>query len=386
MTNRLGWVANELEELDRLSLRRLLTTRESPPLAAMIQIDGRQFINFGSNDYLGIASSQELVLAVQYAASQVGVGAGASAMVNGRGTLHRKLETKIAEFEGRESALLFPSGFAANIGTISSLVDQQDVIFSDELNHASIIDGCRLSRAKTIVYSHSDMDDLVAKICQSTDFRRKLIVTDGLFSMDGDLAKLPSLCEIAKEYKAMLMVDEAHATGVLGENGKGTCEEFGVSDGVDIVVGTLSKALGTLGGFLVGSNSLIEYVFNRARSQVFSTALPEIIAASALAAFEIMMNEPDRRSKLQKSANRVREQLVDLGLDIGNSQSHIIPILIGSAEKTNSIASNFRKEGLFVPAIRPPSVPAGSSRLRISLASSHSPQHLQQLLNCAKSV
>ncbi len=345
----------------------------------MIQLAGRQFINFGSNDYLGLAADEKLVLAVQNSVSQLGFGSGASPLVNGRGTLHRRLEAELAKFEGRDDALLFSTGYAANIGTIGGLAGKPDVVFSDALNHASIIDGCKLCGANVVVYPHRDTATLKRHLQESKSFRRRLIVTDSLFSMDGDFAPLPDLCDLADQFDAMLMVDEAHATGVFGASGKGLTEHLEVSERIDAVVGTLSKALGCVGGFVAGNENLIKFIHNRARSYVFSTAFPEPNAAAALAALDVVRTEPERRIKLHQQANFTREFLTELGFSIGESQSQIIPILLGDADKALRFSEALLSQGVFLPAIRPPSVADGTSRLRISLSSVHRASQLETL-------
>ena len=386
-TGRLNWIEQQLQHLESNDLLRRLATRESPPVAGLVQIDGQQFINFGSNDYLGIAASEEMVNAVNHYVSQLGWGAGASPLVNGRGTLHRRLEQELADFEETEAALLFPTGYAANVGTICSLVGKSDVVFSDELNHASIIDGCRLSGAQVLVYRHNDMDHLESLLTESkSSAGRRLIVTDGLFSMDGDLAPVPKLVELAQQFDAMLMVDEAHATGVFGDQGRGVCEHFGIEQQVDVRVGTLSKALGSLGGFIVGPQSLIDWVCNRARTYVFSTAQPEAIAGASLAALKIVREQPQRRERLLELANRLRGQLSELGFETGNSESQVIPILVGKSELAVNMSKQLRAKGIYIPAIRPPSVPSGNARLRLSLSSDHTDAQIDSLVSALKQL
>ena len=386
-TGRLNWIEQQLQHLESNDLLRRLATRESPPVAGLVQIDGQQFINFGSNDYLGIAASEEMVNAVNHYVSQLGWGAGASPLVNGRGTLHRRLEQELADFEETEAALLFPTGYAANVGTICSLVGKSDVVFSDELNHASIIDGCRLSGAQVLVYRHNDMDHLESLLTESkSSAGRRLIVTDGLFSMDGDLAPVPKLVELAQQFDAMLMVDEAHATGVFGDQGRGVCEHFGIEQQVDVRVGTLSKALGSLGGFIVGPQSLIDWVCNRARTYVFSTAQPEAIAGASLAALKIVREQPQRRERLLELANRLRGQLSELGFETGNSESQVIPILVGESELAVNMSKQLRAKGIYIPAIRPPSVPSGNARLRLSLSSDHTDAQIDSLVSALKQL
>ena len=293
----LNWIDDVLDKLEKDHLLRSLTIRESPHVAGKVQIGGKQLIDFGSNDYLGLSAEQKLVDAVKSNSGYVGWGSGASPLIHGRGTLHARLEQELARFENCESALTFTSGFAANVGAISSLVDSEDVIFSDQLNHASIIDGCRLSGADIQVYRHADANHLSELITQSEkQYRRRLIVTDGLFSMDGDLAPLPDLVDLAQEHEAMLLVDEAHATGVFGANGRGVSEHFGVHEKVDVIVGTLSKSLGCHGGFVAGTESLIRWLINRARSYIFSTAVPDATCMAAVTSMHLVSQmKPERQ-------------------------------------------------------------------------------------------
>ena len=365
----LNWIEDELRTLEVNGLRRRLTTRTSPQAAA-ITLDGLTLINFGSNDYLGLAA-ESLNDHVIEAIRRHGWGSGASALVTGRGSLHAELEAALADFEGAEAALLFPSGFAANVGAVTSLAGKGDVIFSDAKNHASIIDGCRLSGARVQVYPHGDLDYLRMMLPQASVFRRRLIVTDGLFSMDGDLAPLCDLAAMAAQFEAMLMVDEAHATGVFGDHGRGTVEHWGVEEGVHVRVGTLSKAAGSIGGFVVGSRALIDWIANRARPYIYSTAPPEAIAAAGLAGLKQIEEEPHRRIELLSRAEQLRRQLIALGCDTGESASQIIPIIVGEPQATMRIAAALRENGFFVPGIRPPTVPEGESLLRISLSYAH---------------
>ncbi len=375
----LAWVDDELLTLERQHLRRQLAVRDGPQSPATIRLDGRSIVNFGSNDYLGFAA-ENLVAAVRDLIQQVGWGSGASPLITGRAAIHAELERALAEFEGTEAALLFPSGFAANVGTIPALVGKQDVIFSDAKNHASIIDGCRLSGARIEVYPHRDIDYLKTAIQDAGDFRRRLIITDGLFSMDGDLAPLAKLAELAEQFDAVLMVDEAHATGVFGTNGRGVCEHLGTEDGVHVRVGTLSKALGSIGGFVVGQQRLIDWLANRARSYVFSTALPEATAAAGIEALRLVQCEPQRRAALLDRAASLREQLKQQGWSTADSASQIIPVIVGDPARTMDMASVLRERGLQVPGIRPPSVPAGESLLRISLSYAHTEEMIDRLL------
>lgn len=374
----LDWIQDELQTLDDLSLRRRLTVRESSQDPSSLQLEERELVNFGSNDYLGLASHGLVESAVRIA-QQRGWGSGASPQVTGRAREHAALEVELAAFEQTAAALVFPTGYAANVGTVSSLVGRGDIIFSDAKNHASIIDGCRLSGARIQTYPHLDCDYLRKLISQATRFRRRLIVTDSLFSMDGDLAPLDRLVDIADDFQAMLMVDEAHATGVFGEMGRGVCEHFGVEQRVPVRVGTFSKALGSMGGFAVGSRQLVEWLSNRARTYFFSTAAPEALAAAGRAALRLVQDEPQRRVTLLQHARALRQRLQSDGWSVGRSASQIIPVLVGQPELTLRITEQLRREGFFVPGIRPPSVPAGESLLRISVSYAHTQEMLHAL-------
>ena len=386
--NPFDWIDDELTNLRRDDL-----LREIPaPLdrqGAVVEVGGRRLVNFASNDYLGLACNERLVAAAAQACTASGVGRGASPLVCGRSRAHADLEKRLAEFEGTEAALLFPSGFAANAGAIPALVDRDDVIFADAKNHASLIDGCRLARATTHVYPHGAVDALSELLRDSErgGVRRRLIVTDSLFSMDGDLAPLGQIADLARRYGAMLLVDEAHATGVFGAHGRGLCEtalgDHADADGAAgiIRIGTLSKALGAAGGFVVGTRSLVHWLANRARSYVFSTAQPAAISAAALAALEIIDEEPWRRTQLLEAAKRLRAELQNCGWNTGRSASQIIPLVVGDPARAVELSGMLRDRGYWVPAIRPPSVPPGESLLRLSLTAAHTPEMIAGLLD-----
>lgn len=374
----LAWIDQELATLDALGLRRRLVERQGAQ-GPVIEVDGVSLVNFGSNDYLGLAASPELRSAVQAALEADGWGSGASPLVTGRGEWHARLERAIADFEETEAALLFPSGFAANVGAIAALAGKGDLILSDAKNHASVIDGSRLSGAQVRIYPHVDMLSVEKYLAQASGFRRRLVVTDSLFSMDGDLAPLDELADLAARFDAMLLVDEAHATGVFGEHGRGGCEYFGVESRMAVRVGTLSKALGSSGGFVVGRRSLIEWLANRARPYVFSTAAPGPLAAAGLAALEMVRREPERRRRLLDHSARLRARLTSDGWQLGASISQIVPILIGSPDVTMDLAARLRAAGFWAPGIRPPTVPDGESLLRISLTSEHTPEMVDSL-------
>ncbi|MDZ4818986.1 MAG: 8-amino-7-oxononanoate synthase [Planctomycetota bacterium] len=393
MPHPLDWLDDELQRLDHAGLRRRQFTHTGAqgPTIDVPEIDSAKaqtLVNFGANDYLGLACDPRLIAAARDAMQSEGYGAGASPLVTGHSNSHMQLEQALAEFEQVEAVLLFSSGYAANTGTIAALVERGDAIFADAKNHASLIDGCRLSRADVHIYRHLDSAHLEELLNQHRSYRRRLIVTDSLFSMDGDIAPLDKIAELAAQHNCMLLVDEAHATGVFGPHGRGLCEQFGVcesqQDGAHsaglIRVGTLSKALGCAGGFVVGSRALIDWLYNRARSYVFSTAHPAANAAAALAALQIVQSEPQRRTRLLQNAESLRQRLNDAGWNTGHSQSQIIPILIGDPARTMDLASKLRSAGFFVPGIRPPSVPEGESLLRISLSSAHTEEMLERLL------
>ncbi len=376
----LDWIARELESLRRVSLRRALAARSSFQ-GPIIVLDGRELVNFGSNDYLGLAADRRLVIAARDALQEIGWGGGASPLVTGYSEFHHRLEVRLAEFEGTEAALVFGSGYAANTGTIGALIGPGDVVFADRKNHASILDGCRLSRADVRPYPHGDWQELGRLLGRTAAARRRLIVTDSVFSMDGDLAPLKELAELADRHGAMLMVDEAHATGVFGDRGRGVAEWLALEDRVHVRMGTLSKALGSIGGFVAGSRPLIDWLANRARSFVFSTASPAAAAAVGLAALKIVLDEPERRRTLLERASAVRQALVVQGWNTGQSASQIIPLVVGTPEAAIHLSGALGDRGLFVPAIRPPTVPEGEACLRISLTWAHSPEMIDRLLD-----
>jgi 8-amino-7-oxononanoate synthase len=371
MSDPLAWIDNEAIERSRLGLWRQLATRGAS-LPGTVEENGHVLINFASNDYLGLAADPRLISAASEAAERFGWGAGASPLVSGWRIPHDELAHALAEFEGTEAALLFPSGYAANLGTIAALVGPGDAIYCDKLNHACLIDGARLSGAKLRVYPHNDADRLAEILTRDGGrFRRSLIATDGVFSMDGDLAPLPDLVAIAERFGAMLLVDEAHGTGVFGPDGRGAASACEVAERVPIRVGTLSKALGSIGGFVAGSRRLIEHLINHARSAIYSTALPPAAAAAAKTALAIVQNEPERRDQLSASAAWLRHELAAIGIDTLRSSGPIIPVRIGDPESAMRVSSQLRDLSFLVPAIRPPTVPHGLSRLRISLSAAH---------------
>ncbi|HEX4414532.1 MAG TPA: 8-amino-7-oxononanoate synthase [Lacipirellulaceae bacterium] len=391
--NPLAWIDAALADLERNDLRRHRATRTSAQ-SAQVTIDGRDLINFGSNDYLGLASDKRLAAAAQAAAEREGWGGGASPLVSGRSQSHAELERRLAEFEDAEAALVFPSGFAANAGIIPAIVDDGDAIFADAKNHASLIDGCRLSNATRFVYPHCGCDALEMMLRDAHKFRRRLIVTDTLFSMDGDLAPLARLAELAARHNTMLLLDEAHATGVFGPHARGLADQLestialaapGFAEGSHtalsstIRIGTLSKALGSAGGFVCGPQPLIDWLANRARTYVFSTAQPPASSAAAIAALDIVQSEPHRRQELLSRSADLRGRLRSQGWNTGRSESQIIPLILGDPKRTLDLATKLRDAGYFIPAIRPPTVPDGESLLRLSLCYHHTPELIDAL-------
>ena len=376
----LNWIEASLEELRDLGLDRQRSQVEGPH-GVVFQRNGRLCINWGCNDYLGLATDPRLATAVAEAATEVGWGAGASPLVCGRNSWHARLEAQLSRFEGAPATLLFTSGFAANVGTVASLVGAGDALYSDAKNHASLIDGCRLSRADVHIYPHGDVQALAKLLRESVRYRRRMIVTDSLFSMDGDLAPLPELAALAAEFDALLLVDEAHATGVFGAQGRGVSEALGVEDEVHVRVGTLSKGLGSVGGFVSGSQRLIEWLATRARPYVYSTAPPPALCAAAVAALTIIEEEPERRQQLQARSAWLRDELTDRGWQVAGSASQIIPLRIGDPRDTMALAARLEEHGHYVPGIRPPTVPAGESLLRLSLCWGHTDEMVAQLFD-----
>ena len=361
--------AQKISRIRQAGLYRQMKVCHSPQ-GARVKAGNREVLMLSSNSYLGLCTDTRLKEAARKAVEMYGTGAGGSRLISGTSPIHRELEAQVAFFKGTEAALIFSSGYMANAGVISSVADKNWVIYSDRLNHASIIDGCRLSGAQTVVYEHGDVNDLENKIRRYPS-KQGLIVTDALFSVDGDLAPLPALVATARRHGLLLMVDEAHATGVLGKNGGGAAELFGIKDGIDISTGTFSKALASEGGFVAGSAALIDYLINTARSFIFSTAMPPAGAAVSLAALDIVRTEPQRRSTLMERAAWLRDSLGRAGFDVANHPTQIISLILGEPRTATTFSDRLMEKGIFVTAIRPPTVPAGTSRLRISLMATH---------------
>ncbi len=377
------FLKEELFSLKQHGLYRHLNTMDNSQ-ASRTMVNGKECILLSSNNYLGLTEHPELKAAAGEAVSLWGTGAGGSRLITGNFRLHEELEETIAHFKNTEAAIVFNTGYMANIGTITALTGQEDIIFSDELNHASIIDGCRLSQAKTMIYPHKKTGALEELLQQFRGYRRLLIVTDGVFSMDGDLAPLPRLVKLAEKYNALLMVDDAHATGVLGCRGAGSAEHFGLDGKIPIQMGTLSKAIGSAGGYVAGSYDLIDYLRNKARSFIFSTALPPSVIAAALAAFRVLRKNPQIRKQLYMNAQYLRSGLKQMGFTIAAEESPVIPVLIGDANKTVQMAQQLFSLGVFAPGIRPPTVPPGTSRVRVTVMATHTRDDLDKALAAFK--
>ena len=368
----MDFLHDRLEDLKRMGLYRSLREVEGPP-GTTIVIDGRKLLQFSSNNYLGLANHPRLKAAAMAAVERYGVGSGASRLVCGNLDLNRKLEEKVAQLKKKEAALLFSTGYMANLGVIAALAGDGDLILSDEFNHASVVDACRLSRAQTRVYPHKRMDELEKLLAGAESSKRRLIVTDGIFSMDGDIAPLPDLVDLAEKYECLLMVDDAHATGVLGPNGGGTGDHFGLAEKIDVAMGTFGKALGGFGAFVAGDRNLRELLINCSRPFMFTTGLPPSVLAAGIAALEVVEEEPEMRARLWDNANLLRNGIEEMGFTLAGGETQIIPLLAGDASLAMEMSSLLREEGLFIQGIRPPSVPPGTSRLRITVSAVHTP-------------
>lgn len=354
-----------------------------------VTVEGRRVLNLCSNNYLGLASHPEVKEAAAQAISEWGCGSGASRLICGNQSPHELLERRLAAFKGAEDALLYTSGYMANVGIISALVGRRGHIFSDELNHASIIDGCRLSGAGIQVFPHNDMDaleDRLRRTASASPRGRRLIVVDSVFSMDGDLAPLPELVGLAERYDCLLMVDEAHATGVLGEGGRGAVSLFGLTRRVPVVMSTLSKALGSLGGFATGSRELREYLVNTSRSFIFSTAPPAAMALAAIKALDLLEGDPSLPVRVQRNAEYWRDGLKSVGYDTGRSRTQIVPVVIGDANRTLEISQRLLHEGVLATPIRPPTVPEATCRIRTTVMATHTKQDLDFALAAFEKV
>lgn len=348
---------------------------------SVVSLNGHDVLLFSSNNYLGLANHPALKRAAAEAIERFGCGSGASRLISGSMAVHHELEARLAALKKTEAALVFPTGYHANVGVLSALMGPGDTILSDSLNHASIIDGCRLSRAEVRVYPHGDTQALATLLEASPPSGRRLIVTDTVFSMDGDLAPLAELVELAQRSNAWLMVDEAHATGVFGPHGGGLVEEAGLVDRVDIHMGTLGKALGGIGAYVAGSHELVDWLVNRARSFIYTTGLPPAAAAAALAALDLVEREPERRQRLWDNTRFLSDGLRRLGYRIGDSRSQILPVIIGDARQTMALTEATLRRGVFAHGIRPPTVPEGTSRIRVTPMAAHTHAQLEHTLD-----
>ncbi|MFQ3535794.1 MAG: glycine C-acetyltransferase [Aggregatilineales bacterium] len=387
MSAKTAWIEREIAALREQGLYNTIRTIESGQ-GAWITVDGRRVLNFCTNNYLGLANDPRLIAAAERAMCTHGVGPAAVRSIAGTTDLHVQLERRLAAFKGVEAAITFQSGFNANLATIPALVGKGDIIFSDELNHASIIDGARLSRAEIVRYKHADVDDLRQKI-ENTPFTpetRRLIITDGVFSMDGDIAPLPEIYELACQHDILLMVDDAHGEGVLGRGGRGIVDHFHLHGKVDIEVGTLSKAFGVVGGVVAGSSIIIEWLRQRARPFLFSSAMTVPDVAACLAAIDILEDSTELVERLWRNAEFFRREMQTLGFDVGASQTPILPVMLGEAPLAQQFSRQLFEEGVFAMAIGYPTVPHGKARIRVMNSAMHSQADLEQALSAFEKV
>ncbi len=375
-----AWISEEIAQLKTQGLFTHIRTLDSPQ-GAWLVVDGRRVLNFSSNNYLGLANHPQVVAAAKRAMDRYGVGPAAVRTIAGTMTLHVELEQRLAAFKGVEAAITFQSGFNANLATIPALVGRGDVIFSDRLNHASIIDGCRLSRAQIVAYEHCDPDDLRRQIAATTEYGRRLIVSDGVFSMDGDIAPLPALYEIAAEHDILLMVDDAHGEGVLGRGGRGIVDHFGLHGKVDIEVGTLSKAFGVVGGVVAGRQVIVDWLRQRGRPFLFSSAMTVPDVAACLAAVDLLEASTDLVDRLWQNAEYFKSGMKALGFDTGLSTTPIVPVMLGEAPLAQQFSRRLFEEGLFAMAIGFPTVPQGKARIRVMSSATHSRDDLDRALD-----
>lgn len=381
------FLAKNLQELKENGLYNEIDTVDGPN-GPIIKVNGKDLINLSSNNYLGFATNEEMIQKANEATTHYGVGAGAVRTINGTLTIHDQLEAKIAEFKGTEAAIAFQSGFNCNMGAIAAVIGKGDAILSDELNHASIIDGCRLSGAKIIRVKHQDMDDLRAKAKEATEsgeYDKVMYITDGVFSMDGDVANIPGIVEIAKEYNLITYVDDAHGSGVMGK-GAGTVKHFNAQKDIDMQMGTLSKALGVVGGYVAGSQQLIDWLKVRARPFLFSTSLTPGAAAAATKAIELMMASTEAHDKLWENGRYLKEGLKKLGFDIGQSETPITPCIIGDENKTQTFSRRLKEEGVYAKSIVFPTVPRGTGRVRNMPTAAHTKEQLDEVLKVYEKV
>lgn len=376
----LRYLGEELDSLKEQGLYRTLRVL-SGEQKARAEFDGRQVVNLSSNNYLGLTTHPRLRERAMQALERYGVGSGAVRTIAGTMEIHMELERRLAEFKKTEAVVVFQSGFTANAGTVAALLNKEDVIVSDELNHASIIDGCRLSRATIKVFPHKDTEAARRILQELPATQRKLLITDGVFSMDGDLGPLPALCDLAEEFGCIMMVDDAHASGVFGQNGRGTVDHFGMHGRVDVQVGTLSKALGALGGYVAGSRQLIEFLYHRGRPFLFSTSHPPSVAATCLAALDVLLEEPELIDRLWENTRFLKKGLAELGFETGISESPITPVIVGDGALTMKLSDRLFEEGVFAQGIAFPTVPRGRARVRTIVTATHTREELQYALD-----
>jgi glycine C-acetyltransferase len=381
----LGYLAGELEALREQGLFRRLRILSDEQKATTV-VDGRQVVNLSSNNYLGLTTHPKLRERALDATRRYGVGAGSVRPIAGTLEIHVELERRLAEFKKTEAVVVFQSGFAANAGTVAAILDKDDVVISDELNHASIIDGCRLSRASIKVFPHKNVDAARRILTELPTSQRKLLITDGVFSMDGDLGALPDLCALAEEFNCIMMVDDAHASGVFGTNGRGTIDHFGMHGRVDIQVGTLSKAFGALGGYVAGSRQLIEFLYHRARPFLFSTSHPPAVAATCLAAIDVLLEEPQIIGQLWDNTRFFKAGLRSLGFDTGLSESPITPVIVGEARLAMALSDRLFEKGVFAQGIGFPTVARDKARVRTIVTATHTRPDLQLALDAFADV
>ena len=385
-TNPLSYLTDELNDLRQKGLYQRLRILQGEQLP-VANFDGRRVINLSSNNYLGLTTHPRLREAAARALEKYGVGSGAVRTIAGTMTIHMALEEKIAQFKNVEACVVFQSGFAANAGTVSAILGKEDIIISDELNHASIIDGCRLSRAAIRLFPHKNVVAAEAILKETAPLPgRKLLITDGVFSMDGDIAPLPALVELAGKYGAIMMVDDAHSSGVLGRNGRGAIDHFGVHGRVHVQVGTLSKAIGVLGGYVCGSRDLIEFLYHRARPFLFSTSHPPSVAASCLAAFEVLEQQPGLVDQLWENTRFFKKGLADLGFNTGMSETPITPVIVGEAALAHQFSRELFEAGVFAQSIGYPTVPHGKARIRTIVTATHTCADLEQALGILERI
>lgn len=379
------YLAENINELKEQGLYNNIPVIDSP-MDGQVMVDGKRVINFCANNYLGLANHPRLKEAAKKAIDEYGIGPGAVRTIAGTMSLHEKLEQRLAEFKKAEAVVTLQSGFTANLATIPALVGKGDVIFSDRLNHASIIDGCRLSRAKIVAYAHSDVDDLRRKIEETTDYNRRLIITDGVFSMDGDIAPLPDLYEVANEHGIMLMVDDAHGEGVLGNGGRGIVDHFGLHGKIDVEVGTMSKAFGVMGGIVAGKQVIIDWIKQRGRPFLFSSAMTVPDVAACLEAVDILENSDELVTRLWSNAELLKNELHKMGFDTGHSETPIVPVILGEASVAQEFSKRLMDEGIFAMAISFPTVPQGTARIRVMNTAAHTQADLEEALAAFETV